>query len=281
MSSAPDAAPGVPAAPASALEQLLRRERWVIVAGLALLVVLAWTWVLDGAGSGMSAWAMTEFVLFPAAYPAMAAGPWDAGDAALVAAMWWVMMVAMMTPAAAPAILLYARVHRHAQSGGSGTVAVPTGAFVAGYLLAWGVFAAVATVLQYALEQAGVVAMMGMGSRSTALSAGLLIAAGVYQFTPLKDACLGRCRSPATWLSRHWRPGVGGALRLGAWHGAWCVGCCAVLMGLLFVGGVMNIAWIAALTLLVAAEKILPAGPAIGRVTGILFLAWATATLFV
>jgi len=185
-------------------------------------------------------------------------------------AMWWVMMVAMMLPSAAPMILLYAR-------------AVPAAArpatesFTLGYLLIWGFFSLVATLAQWRLATAALLSSMAMATSSPSLAAALLIAAGVYQISPWKDACLRECRNPAIFLSRHYRPGWTGALRLGARHGAWCVGCCWMLMALLFVGGIMNLAWIAVLTLLVALEKLLPWGRAMSILAGAgcILLGWA------
>lgn len=268
-----------PAAPA--LEALLRRDRRLTAAGLSVLVALAWIHTVAGAGMGMDAWQMTSLVLFPHAAPAMAAAPWSPALFGLVAAMWWTMMIAMMTPSAAPTILLYARVHRHAQRAGQWASPAPTAAFAAGYLAAWLGFSLAATVLQYALEASGLLAMMGMGSRSRWLSAAVLVAAGLYQFSPLKDACLSSCRSPSAFLSRYWRPGAAGAFALGLRHGAYCLGCCWILMLLLFVGGVMNLVWIAGLAVLVMAEKWLPRGRAIAHAAGVLLVGWGLATLWV
>ena len=224
---------------------------------LALLTVLAWLHLASGAGMG----AMTDM-------PGMAHAPaWP-----VVAGMWAVMMVAMMLPSAAPAILLYGRVHRHSIP----ERAPPTMAFLAGYLACWLGFAAIATALQLAIT-----APMSMALESRWASGGLLIAAGLYQLSPLKDACLNHCRSPAAFLSRHFRPGSWGAARLGLRHGAYCVGCCWLLMALLFVGGVMNLLWIAGLTLLVAAEKLLPGGAWIARLAGVALLASGIAVLAV
>jgi predicted metal-binding membrane protein len=180
--------------------------------------------------------------------------------------MWWVMMVAMMVPAAAPVILLYGRVHRHWSGPES---APPTAAFLTGYLACWGGFALIAAGLQTLL-----VSPMTMAFASRDAAAGLLIAAGLYQLTPVKDACLSRCRSPAAFLSRHYRPGQPGAFRLGMLHGAYCLGCCWLLMALLFVGGVMNLIWVAGLTFLVAAEKLLPGGRLLARLAGVAMIAW-------
>jgi predicted metal-binding membrane protein len=280
--------------PARALEGLLRRDRAVTVAGLVVLCALAWTYLVLGAGMGAGAGEMTRLALFPhkaaqaagsmTAMPGMDMGSakpreGDPGLWILTAAMWWTMMIAMMAPSATPAVLLYARVHRHAVAGAQAEGLAPTGAFVAGYLAAWLLFSLYATGTQWALQGTGLLSMQG--SQSKWLSAAVLLAAGIYQFTPWQNACLGHCRSPAEFLSRHWRPGVWGAVRLGALHGVYCVGCCWALMALLFVGGVMNLAWIAALTLLVMAEKLLPGGRLVARASGLVLIAWAAATMLV
>lgn len=261
-----------------ALERLLKRDRLVTAAGLALLCGFAWLYILTGAGLGMSAWEMTRLALFPAPPGAMdmagMAAPAGGTAFLLMLAMWWLMMVAMMAPSAAPAILLYATVHRHASTREQEPRLAPTGAFAAGYALAWLGFSVVAAGLHGLLESRGLVSMTTMSSASAGLSGGILVAAGLYQLSPLKNACLTRCRTPASFLARHWRPGRLGALRLGVLHGAWCVGCCWMLMALLFVGGVMNLVWIAALTLLVLAEKLLPRGRWVGRAAGALLIAW-------
>jgi predicted metal-binding membrane protein len=280
---------------APALERLLRRDRLITLTGLAVLCALAWLYLLGGAGLGMSAWDMTRLSLFPHRAAAamampdmpgmdmagMAMAP-PAGSPAtwlLTVAMWQTMMVAMMTPSAAPAILLYARVHRHAQGQAGAKGLAPSGAFAAGYLVAWLGFSLAAAGLQWALQRWGLLSTLG--SQSRWLSAGVLIAAGLYQLSPLQAACLGHCRAPASFLARHWRPGAPGAVRLGVLHGLYCVGCCWLLMALLFVGGVMNLAWIAALTLLVLAEKVLPGGKWASRGAGVAMLAWGAATLLV
>ncbi|MEA3081595.1 MAG: hypothetical protein QOD54_1263 [Sphingomonadales bacterium] len=196
-------------------------------------------------------------------------------DFLVVAAMWGAMMVAMMSPSAAPTILLYGRVHRNA----AGASPPPTAAFLAGYLACWIGFALVAAALQLALERAALASPASMALHGRHAAAALLIAAGLYQLSPFKDACLGRCRSPADFLARNYRPGASGALRLGLLHGAYCVGCCWMLMALLFVGGVMNLIWIAALTLLVAAEKLLPGGNWLARIAGMAMAGWGAALL--
>lgn len=281
------------------MERLLRRDRIVTLAGLAILCALAWAYLLTGAGTGMRAWDMTRFVLFPhqlvqagpsdtmASMP-MEAGPmepvaagWQPSTWLFMGAMWWSMMIAMMAPSAAPTILLYARVYRHAQAQGSTARLAPAGAFTAGYLLVWLGFSIFATALQWGLTKLGVLAELTMASSSAYLSAAVLLLAGLYQFSSFKDRCLTHCRAPAGFIAQHWRPGATGALRLGALHGAYCVGCCSLLMALLFIGGVMNIVWIAALALFVLVEKLLPGGRWIGKISGLVLCLWAVATVLV
>jgi predicted metal-binding membrane protein len=185
--------------------------------------------------------------------------------------MWIAMMVAMMLPSAAPAILLYARVHRHSLGG---DLPLLTAGFLAGYLACWIGFALLAATLQLVIHLP-----MSMALESRTASGGLLIAAGIYQLSPLKDACLSRCRSPAEFITRYYRPGIWGAARLGLLHGVYCVGCCWLLMALLFVGGVMNLLWVAGLTLLIAAEKLLPGGKWIARIAGVAMICWGGAFL--
>jgi predicted metal-binding membrane protein len=260
------------------VEQLLRRDRAISIAALGLLSTLAWLYIISGAGLGMDA----NLTLLPSegGHDMMAPPAWSVRTGALFVAMWWVMMIAMMVPSAAPTILLYARVHRHAHARGQISDGIaPIGAFVTGYLSVWLIFALAATALQWMLVRWGVLSAMTMGSRSQWLSGGILLAAGLYQFTPLKRACLSHCRSPAAFVSRHWKPGWPGALRLGMMHGGYCVGCCWLLMALLFVGGAMNAVWIAAIALLVLVEKLLPQGPWVARIAGIVFAIWSGATL--
>ena len=228
-------------------EWIAVRSRTVTLSGLFMLSLLAWIYLLSGAG------------MEPMGAMAGMAPGWP-----LVAAMWSAMMVAMMVPSAAPVILLYATVHRRSQDSPPATAA-----FLAGYLACWLGFSLLAAWLQVAAASP-----MSMALGSQIVSGTLLIAAGLYQLSPLKDACLGRCRSPAQFLARHYRPGPTGAVRLGLLHGAYCLGCCWLLMALLFVVGVMNIAWVAALTLLVAAEKLLPGGQWIARTAGAGLIAW-------
>ena len=276
---------------ATVLERLLRRDGAITVIGLAVLCVLTWVYLVSGAGLGMSARDMAAMALLPqqhadpVAMPAMAGqavagGAWDPGHWALMVAMWWTMMVAMMTPGAAPTVLLYARVYRHALAQGHPrSTHAPTAVFAAGYFLMWLAFSVAAAALHQVLERAGIVSAMTMGSQVPWVSGAALVATGLYQLSPLKNACLSHCRAPAVFLSRHWRPGAAGALRLGLLHGTYCIGCCWMLMALLLVGGAMNLAWIAALSLLVLAEKVLPAGRWVGRVAGIVLVVWGGVVL--
>lgn len=263
------------------LEAALRRERAVVATGLAAMVTLAWLYLWDGAGMGMSALDMTRATLFPHR-EADPGGEMDV-TVPIVTLMWWVMMIAMMTPSAAPLVLLYARVARHRATfdpPAAATIA-PAALLAAGYLLVWLVFSVIAATVQALLQPAGLISAMMLWSKTAALSATVLVAAGLYQLSPLKQACLRRCRAPAEFLVHHWRPGRAGALLLGVRHGAYCVGCCWLLMALLFVGGVMNLVWIVALTLFVLVEKLAPTGAAIGKWSGVVLLVWAGATLMV
>ena len=244
------------------LETVLTRERWVVAAGLAGAIALSWLYLVPasrdmyGAMDGLSAWMMQA--------------DWDVRYFVLIFLMWFVMMIGMMLPSAAPAILLYATVMRN--SAQAEAPVARTYAFAGGYLLAWAAFSLAATVLQRALAEAALLSMM-MESSSPALGATLLIVAGIYQWTPLKEKCLTYCRGPAAFLAQNFRPGIGGALRLGVHHGLYCVGCCWALMLLLFFGGVMSLLWIGAITVFVLLEKLAPYGAQGGRLSGVLLMA--------
>jgi predicted metal-binding membrane protein len=262
----------------TALEALARREGVIVVAALVALTLLAWLALLAGAGTGMNPAAMS-FWLVPTALPPALSSPWTPANWLIAFFMWAVMMVAMMLPSAAPMVLLYARVVRRAESQGRPMRAPASiAAFASGYLTLWILFSVLATALQWGLEREGAISAM-MSSRILPLSGALLIAAGLYQLTPLKAACLKHCRGPAEFIAAHWRPGVLGAWRMGLSHGAYCVGCCAVLMLLLFVGGVMNLVWIAGLMLFVAIEKLAPFGPVAAKAMAALLVAGGTTLL--
>ena len=244
----------------SALEFLLKRDRAVVLIGLVGVTGLAWVYLFAMAaemGSGDMGGAMA----------ALQVRPWGGLDFLLMFLMWAVMMVAMMVPGAAPVILLFATVSRKQRERGRSFA--PVGAFVAGYIAVWSAFSALATLSQWGLEQAALLSPMLVGT-SPLLGGGLLIVAGIYQWTPLKHACLKHCRSPLHFLAHGMRKGTGGAFVMGLEHGAFCVGCCWVLMGLLFVGGVMNLLWVAAIAAFVLLEKVVPHGMLAGRLGGLL-----------
>jgi predicted metal-binding membrane protein len=227
---------------------LLRHERWLLAGSVFLLAALAWLFLLSAAG-------------MPSMQPPVLA----------LIAMWWVMMAAMMLPSAAPAILLYAHVRR--SRGPDAKIAQPW-VFLTGYLGVWLLFSVGAALAQWTMARSGVTAPGNLGQSA------LLLAAGIYQLSPLKSACVDHCRSPAQFISRHWRSGWAGAVRLGLIHGAYCVGCCWLLMALLFVGGMMNLWWIVALTALVTAEKLLPKGEWVQTASGVALIGWGAVRLF-
>ena len=218
------------------VEALVRRDRMVAAAGLAGITLLAWAWLVHMGGMDMG-------------------GVMGAFSPPLTFLMWAIMMVGMMVPSAAPMILVFATINRRRAE--TGRAAVATGIFVVGYLVAWIAFSALATAGQWGLERAAAVSPEMI--RATPFVGGLLlIAAGVYQLTPLKRVCLARCQSPLGFVLSEWREGPGGAFVMGFRHGAFCVGCCWLLMALLFVAGVMNLFWVAAIAAFVLAEKLVP-----------------------
>ncbi|MBF7731241.1 DUF2182 domain-containing protein [Pseudomonas sp. N040] len=197
--------------------------------------------------------------------------PWTTADALLMFAMWALMMVAMMLPSALPMLLLYRQVAQRRFSSGQAQLALLL--FGLGYLLVWSAFSLLATLLQWQLEHWRLLDAQ-MRSRSLWLGAGLLLGAGVYQWLPAKQACLERCAPPLRFILDYWQAGLGGSWRMGLAHGLFCLGCCWALMGLLFVGGVMNLTWVALLGLYVLLEKLLPRQAWIGRLGGLLLVLW-------
>jgi predicted metal-binding membrane protein len=270
------------------LPLVLRRDRLPALVGIVGVTVLAWIYLfwlaagmsdmagMPGEMSGMAAGGMSGMgasdtsagAMAGMAMPALHA--WTPGYFVLMFLMWSVMMVGMMLPSASPMILLYDWVRERQEAKGASLAG--TGVFALGYLVAWALFSLLAVLAQWALEQAALLSPMTV-SASPGLGGGLLILAGLYQWTPLKSACLVHCRAPITFLAHHWRPGRAGAFRMGLHHGLYCVGCCWVLMALLFVFGVMNLLWIAALAIFVLLEKLLPRGDLVGRATGGLMIA--------
>ncbi len=246
----------------SLFERAALHDRRLVIAGLALV-----------AATGLFATLrLGDILMMPSAF---------VGGAivypVLLFFMWWTMMMAMMLPSAAPAILTFGAISRKFAE--NGAPATPLAVFVAGYAAIWTGFAAAAVALQLLLSQTIALSMM-MAVTSALIGGGLLIAAGLYQISPLKDACLRKCQTPLMFFARNWRKGYPGALRMGLSHGLYCLGCCWVLMGLLFYGGVMELRWIVGLALYVAAEKLIPAGNRLSRFTGILLIGWGSWTVY-
>ncbi|RJT36318.1 DUF2182 domain-containing protein [Mesorhizobium waimense] len=267
----------------TALEAVLRRDRTVVALALVLLTGLAWTYVLwlaadmampaataPAASSDMSGMDMSGMDMGATVAPGFRA--WAPADFAFIFTMWAVMMVGMMTPSVAPMLLLYAGVGRKAKA--DGRPIASTAWFFTGYLLVWIAFSLAATGAQWLLARLALLSPM-MAASSAVLGGVILIAAGLYQWTPMKGVCLRQCQAPIAFLSSHggFRRHPLGALRLGVEHGAYCLGCCWALMALLFVGGVMNVLWIAGIAILVLLEKTMPTGQLIPRISGALMVA--------
>lgn len=249
----------LPAAPGTVAPPVLPwRDRLFVISGLAGVAAVSWAYLAIEAGrmSGTPAdmAAMVEM------------RPRDAVGLFLLFLMWAVMMVAMMLPSAMPMILLQAAVARKAADGQP--FALTIGAFAGSYVVVWTLFSIAATLIQASLENLALLSPM-MVSNSALLGGLILLAAGVYQMTPAKDVCLKHCQTPFAFVAVHWRPGLGGAFRMGFRHGLFCVGCCWVLMALLFVGGVMNLLWVAAIAFFVLIEKVAPWGATAGRLGGV------------
>lgn len=266
----------------AALSSLLKREQVVVGMALLTIVLLAWIYVLalaagmNAATAGMAGMDMQSMPGMTMMEPQFR--PWTPALFAFMFSMWTVMMVGMMLPSAAPMILIYTQVARQATT--LGKTFVSAGWFTAGYLLVWIAFSFVATSAQWTLEQAALLSP-AMVSASPVFGGIVLIVAGFYQFTPVKDVCLARCRAPLSFVQQHggFKGDVYGAVRLGALHGLYCVGCCWVLMALLFIGGVMNILWIAGLMVFVLLEKVLPGGRYLSRLAGVIMAAAGVAML--
>ncbi|MBL8699872.1 MAG: DUF2182 domain-containing protein [Alphaproteobacteria bacterium] len=244
------------------------RDRITLVAGLAAVLAIAWVWLLLGSdmgtgGSGHSMVGMSSRMVQPAT--------WTPAYAATIFVMWWVMMIAMMLPSAVPTLLLFARINRKDRA--AEAPLLPTALFGAGYLLAWGAFSVAATALQAGLDAARLLSPT-MATSSRWLGVGILVAAGIWQLTPLKASCLRHCRTPLSFLMHNWRPGPAGAVLMGLGHGAYCIGCCWFLMSLLFFGGVMNLYWILGIATFVLLEKTVPQGHWLGRIAGVALIVW-------
>jgi predicted metal-binding membrane protein len=255
----------------SALETVIRRDRVLVLLGLAAITTTAWIYLVRMAAM-MNAMAMEADMHASMGMPQM--HEWGLEELAGLFVMWAVMMIAMMLPSAAPVILLVARIYR--RRGPAGRPA--TAGFAAGYILVWTAFSAAAAVAQLLLHRAALLSPT-MASSSALLGGAILLAAGVYQWLPIKYACLSHCRSPLGFLTTEWREGVRGAVVMGMRHGLFCLGCCWALMALLFVAGVMNLLWIAAIAAFVLIEKLAPQGQRISQLAGVLLAAWGVFVL--
>jgi predicted metal-binding membrane protein len=254
----------------SVIETIVKRDRMIVIVGIVVVVVLSWVYILLGAGMGMTTFEMTAITKSSTTL-IMQPAIWTPIYAMFMFFMWWVMMIAMMIPSASPMILLFATINRKQRE--KGFPFFSTGIFAGGYLIAWGGFSLLATAVQWGLEQVGLMSAV-LAVTSSLFGGLLLIAAGVYQFTPLKQAFLRHCRTPIQFVTHHWRNGPVGALLMGIHHGVFCLGCCWTLMALLFVGGVMNLFWIVGLSIFVLLEKTIPAGHQLGSLGGIGLIVW-------
>lgn len=262
------------------IEAVIARQRAIVAGALAIVTALAWAYLLAGAGTGMSPQAMTTWHFPPVEATLFGPADWTFGYGVMMIVMWFVMMVAMMVPSAAPMIMMYTRVHIQGQNQGQVAGAhVPTVSFALGYLTCWLAFSVAATASQFGLEHAHLIDGMWMWSSNRYFTAALLIAAGLYQLSPLKNVCLAACRSPAAFLAGKFKSDAAGAFVLGARHGAYCLGCCWPLMLLLFAGGVMNLVWVAGLTALVLIEKLSPFGARLTLPIAVILIAGGVAVV--
>ena len=258
----------------AAFDKTLRRDRLIVVIALITVIALCWSYILFGAGMELSAIDMTRAELNEentAGMAMMSPVVWSTDYIVLMFFMWWIMMIAMMLPSASPMILLFVLMNRKRRK--KTNPYVSTGIFAFAYLVTWSVFSLIAVLLQVSLQHLAWLSAM-LKSNSVILGGSILLAAGIYQLTPIKQACLRHCRSPIHFISTHWRPGKMGSFQMGLTHGVYCVGCCWFLMGLLFFGGIMNLYWIFGLALFVLLEKLVPRGHWISYASGFGLTAW-------
>jgi predicted metal-binding membrane protein len=250
------------------VESILKRDRLILLGVLIAVTILAWGYMVYEARvmyhTGVCCCAGMKM-----SGPDTA--PWSTSTLLPLFLMWSEMMAAMMIPSAAPTLLMFAMVNRKRRE--QDRPFVPTAVFLSGYLVSWTAFSALAALAQWVLHAKALLSPM-MVSASPIVGGVLLIGAGVFQWMPLKQSCLTQCQSPLTFLMTDWREGFGGAFQMGLKHGIYCTGCCGFLMAILFVAGVMNIWWIAAITAFVLIEKIMSRGLVVGRLAGVLLAAW-------
>jgi predicted metal-binding membrane protein len=249
------------------------RQRLVISLCLAAITALAWAYLIRLARQ-MSA--SMEYDTAMAAMGMTMQASWSALDVWLTFVMWLVMMIGMMTPSAAPLVLLFASTAASRRDRG---ISVSTATFALGYLAVWAVFSIAAALAQWALHEAALLSPM-MQTSSPQLGGAILVAAGAYQLTPFKAACLAHCRSPLGFLMTHWRDGSYGAFHMGVRHGIHCLGCCWALMVILFAVGVMNLVWVALLAGFVLVEKLGRAGLTVSRAAAAMLVVFGLAVMF-
>lgn len=250
-------------------EHVLKRDRFVSISLIFVLFALAAVYTAYGVGMPMSAFDKTAAQSMS---HVMTANSWTLKYSVLVFLMWWVMMAAMMLPSVAPTVLLYVALRRN----GMETQGAPSLStfFLLGYLIIWAGFSIAATFLQWLGESLGFISASNMALTNTVFGGLIFVAAGLFQFTPLKTACLNHCRSPVQFLTQRHRSGALGALSMGLEHGMFCLGCCWFLMALLFVGGIMNLYWIVGIAAFIAVERLSPRGDLVSKIASIVVLIW-------
>ncbi len=247
------------------IEQILKRDRAIVAVGLSGVTAIAWIYMFNMAGGMVSVDQGTRLFGSPHMHA------WNPVNLVLLFSMWAVMMIAMMIPSESPIVLMFTAINRERRR--QRQPFVSTGAFLLGYLAAWTMFSALVTLTQWGLHAATLLSRT-MVLNSSSLGGALLFVAGIFQWTRLKYACLSRCRSPLGFLMTEWREGTSGAFIMGLKHGAYCIGCCWLLMGLMFVAGVMNLLWMVIITVFVFLEKVVPGGFWISRIAGLLLIVW-------
>ncbi|NKC15536.1 MAG: DUF2182 domain-containing protein [Gammaproteobacteria bacterium] len=263
-----DTAPGFPDAGQSGWKALSRPDKWFVLISLLAVSGIAWLYLL------MMFWHMQTMPMAQMWMPptGLDARPWAPLDFWLTFLMWAVMMMAMMVPSAFPMVMMFTAINRRKRAASQPYVS--TWVFIAGYVIAWAGFSALAALAQWPMHRYALLTPM-MDNSSHVLAGIALVVAGLYQFTPWKDVCLNKCRTPLGFVMTQWRDGTGGALAMGLRHGLYCVGCCWALMLVLFAVGVMNMLWVVIITAFVIFEKVMPGGPkAVRFVSGSLLLAW-------
>ncbi|MDP9230874.1 MAG: DUF2182 domain-containing protein [Bacteroidota bacterium] len=252
------------------MEYILRKDRFIVVSGLFVMCILAWLYIIY-------LYKQMVHMNMEALFFAMPMTPsWTALDFMLLFFMWFVMMIAMMTPSVSPLILIFAMVNRQHKE--LKNPFVPTGYLLAGYFLIWAGFSLFTTALQWLLQHISLLSPE-METTNKTLGGIILLAAGIFQFTALKQRCLNYCRTPIDFIHRNWKEGKRGALLMGMENGMYCLGCCWILMILLFVSGIMNLLWIVLIALFVLIEKVLPKVKWVSFIAGAVLIMCGTLVL--